>query len=408
MRDFHQVSAEESGESGSKTLPERDAVREALPAVHAAAYLNTGSYGPLSRYAASAIEKANREQLTEGRLNFASGSSGRYDASALRGGFARVLGCGEDEVALTHHTTDGMNVATWGIRYRPGDEIVTTSWEHPGGLLPVYAAARRFQLTVRCVHLSLTDDEDAIVGKFAQVIGPRTRLVSVAHVSWKTGAVMPIARIADLAHRKGGLIAVDGAQSGGAMRLNMQALGADFYAIPGQKWLCGPEGIGALFVSSRRLGELLQTYVGFPSLRDGAAFDESGIFLPPPGATRYEVGTVYRPAVAGMARGLEWLEELGLDWVYRSTQSITAHTRRVLGGLSGVRLVDTPTHAGLTSFTIDGVAAEAAVTGLADAGVLIRSVPDPTLLRVSSHFFNDESDVERLRTGILGLQGGRQ
>ena len=322
--------------------------------------------------------------------------------------FSRVLGCAPDEVALTHHTTDGMNIATWGVQYRPGDEIVTNTWEHPGGLLPVYAVARRFNLIVRVVPLSLDDDEESIVGKFERVIGPRTRLVSITHVSWKTGAILPISRIAALVHRQGGLIAVDGAQSGGALRLGMQSLGADFYAIPGQKWLCGPEGIGALYVSRERLGNLLQTYVGYPSLRDGKAFDETGLFLPPAGANRYEVGTTYRPAIAGMWSGLQWMEKLGLDWIYERTQTITRHTRTVLAAIPSVRLVNTPTHAGLTSFTIDGIPPAAALDRLAQAGVLIRSVPDPTLLRVSSHFFNDESDIERLRVGLeeLGRNAG--
>ncbi len=384
--------------------PNLSAVRSELPAVLTSTYLNTGSYGPLSRAAATAIEEESRQQLEIGRLA-SMGESGQSVGASLRAGFARVFGCESDEVALTHHTTDGMNIATWGVQYRPGDEIVTNSWEHPGGLLPVYAAARRFNLKVRMVSLNKEDDEETILAKFDRVIGPRTKLVSVAHVSWKTGAILPIDRLADLVHPHGGLLAVDGAQSGGAMHLDMSSSGADFYAIPGQKWLCGPEGIGALYVNRERIGDLLQTYVGYPSLRDGGAYDETGIFLPPNGAKRYEVGTTYRPAMAGMWSGLQWLEELGLDWVYDRTQKVTRLTREVLSAIPAVRLLHTPTHAGLTSFTIDGITPSAAVERLAEAGVLIRSVPDPDLIRVSSHFFNDENDIDRLRAGIEGLGG---
>lgn len=384
--------------------PNLSAVRSELPAVLTSTYLNTGSYGPLSRAAATAIEEESRQQLKIGRLA-SMGESGQSIGASLRAGFARVFGCESDEVALTHHTTDGMNIATWGVQYRPGDEIVTNSWEHPGGLLPVYAAARRFNLKVRMVSLNKEDDEETILAKFDRVIGPRTKLVSVAHVSWKTGAILPIDRLADLVHPHGGLLAVDGAQSGGAMHLDMSSSGADFYAIPGQKWLCGPEGIGALYVNRERIGDLLQTYVGYPSLRDGGAYDETGIFLPPNGAKRYEVGTTYRPAMAGMWSGLQWLEELGLDWVYDRTQKVTRLTREVLSAIPAVRLLHTPTHAGLTSFTIDGITPSAAVERLAEAGVLIRSVPDPDLIRVSSHFFNDENDIDRLRAGIEGLGG---
>ena len=382
--------------------PNLTEVRNQLPAVQASAYLNTGSYGPLSRAAATAIEEENRQQFQAGRLT-RMGPSAQSVPASLRAGFARVFGCEAAEVALTHHTTDGMNIATWGVQYRPGDEIVTNSWEHPGGLLPVYAAARRFGLKVRMVALDKDDDEETILAKFDRVIGPRTKLVSIAHVSWKTGTVLPIDSLADLVHRHDGLLAVDGAQSGGAMRLDMASSGADFYAIPGQKWLCGPEGIGALYVNQERIGDLLQTYVGYPSLRDGGAYDETGIFLPPAGARRYEVGTTYGPAMAGMWSGLQWLEELGLDWVYERTQKMTRVTREVLSAIPTVRLVHTPTHAGLTSFTIDGISPSAAVEQLAETGVLIRSVPDPDLIRVSSHFFNDEDDIDKLRAGIEGL-----
>lgn len=384
--------------------PNLSAVRSELPAVLTSTYLNTGSYGPLSRAAATAIEEESRQQLEIGRLA-SMGESGQSVGASLRAGFARVFGCESDEVALTHHTTDGMNIATWGVQYRPQDEIVTNSWEHPGGLLPVFAAARRFGLKVRMVSLDKDDDEETILAKFDRVIGPRTKLVSVAHVSWKTGTILPIDRLAELVHHHDGLLAVDGAQSGGAMHLDMSSSGADFYAIPGQKWLCGPEGIGALYVNRERIGDLLQTYVGYPSLRDGGAYDETGIFLPPNGAKRYEVGTTYRPAMAGMWSGLQWLEELGLDWVYDRTQKVTRLTREVLSAIPAVRLLHTPTHAGLTSFTIDGITPSAAVERLAEAGVLIRSVPDPDLIRVSSHFFNDENDIDRLRAGIEGLGG---
>lgn len=383
--------------------PNLTQIRDEFPAVQRMAYLNTGSYGPLSRVAARTIEEANQQQLTEGRLGSDIGEANQAMAMELRGCFARLLGCTADEIALTHHTTDGMNIATWGVPYQPGDEIVTTSWEHPGGLLPVYAVARRFNLTVRTVPLSLDDDDASILQKFKRAIGPRTRLVSVAHVSWKTGTVLPIAEIADLVHQHRGLLAVDGAQSGGAISLNMPALDVDFYAIPGQKWLCGPEGTGALYVNRERLRDLRQTFVGYPSLRDAEAFDESGVFLPSPGAVRYEVGTVYRPATAGLWAGLQWMEELGFDWIYDRTQSITRHTRAVLSAIPGVRVVQTPTHAGLTSFVIDGTDPVAIVDQLAERGVYIRSVSNPDLLRASTHFFNDETDIEQLQAGIRSI-----
>src|SRR5690606_8258970 len=123
------------------------------------------------------------------------------------------------------------------------------------------------------------DDHLDLIDKFRAAINDRTRLVSLSHVSWKTGTVFPLAEVARAAHQHGALVAVDGAQSGGAIGIDVKKLDVDFYAIPGQKWLCGPEGTGALYVRRERLADLRQTYVGFPSMRDGRAQDFEGNFL---------------------------------------------------------------------------------------------------------------------------------
>lgn len=376
------------------------AIRQEVPATLTAAYLNAGTNGPLPRAAAAAIAQANEMQLLSGRIG-----PGVYDNSvavstALRQEFARLLGADTDEIALTHHTTDGMNIAAWGQPYRPGDEIVTTSLEHPGGFMPVYAAAKRFGARVRVVPVGVEDDGPATAQKLIDAITPHTRLTVVSHVSWKSGVVLPLAPIADAVHRVGGRLAVDGAQSAGAIPIDVRSLDVDYYAIPGQKWLCGPEGVGALYVRRACWAETAQTYAGFPSLRDGAAYDDGGNFLPGATAKRYEVGTVYKPALAGMLASLRWQEEVGREAIYTRIQTLTAHCREALSALPGVTVYTPSNQAGLTSFAIDGVEPAAASTRLGEMGVLIRSVSNPNLLRASTSFYNDESDVARLARAV--------
>ena len=375
-------------------------IRQDAPATLASAYLNAGTNGPLSRYAAEAIAAANESQLIAGRIG-----PGIYEKSlaiftGLRSHFARLLGAGDDEIALTHHTTDGMNIAVWGQRYQAGDEIVTTSLEHPGGFMPVFVAAKRFGVTVRVVPIAVTDDGPTTAQKVIAAISPRTRLVAVSHVSWKSGVVLPLAPIAERVHAVGGLLAVDAAQSAGAIPVDVRALDVDYYACPGQKWLCGPDGVGALYVRLERLVDTQQTYAGFPALRDGAAYDDSGNYLPGTAAKRYEVATVYKPTLAGMLASLQWLEELGYAVIYERIQAITAHCRETLAAIPGVTVYTPASQAGLTSFNIEGVDPVQASARLGEMGVLIRSVSNPDLLRASTSFYNDESDVERLRRGI--------
>ncbi|MCL4831090.1 MAG: aminotransferase class V-fold PLP-dependent enzyme [Caldilineaceae bacterium] len=376
------------------------AVRRDAPATLTNAYLNAGTNGPLSRYAAEAIAGANESQLSEGRIG-----PGIYERSLaisteLRSAFARLLGGGDDEIALTHHTTDGMNIAVWGQKYQPGDEIVTTSLEHPGGLVPVLVAAKRFGVTVRVVPVEITDDGPTTAAKVIAAITPRTRLVAVSHVSWKSGVLLPLTEIAERVHAVGGLLAVDGAQSAGAIAIDVRALDVDYYAIPGQKWLCGPDGVGALYVRRERILDTQQTFAGGPALRDGNAWDMAGNYLPGTTARRFEVATVYKPALAGMLASLHWLEGLGYAVIYERIQALTAHCRETLAAIPGVTVYTPATQAGLTSFNIEGVEPVQASARLGEMGVLIRSVSNPDLLRASTSFYNDESDIERLQRGI--------
>ncbi len=376
-------------------------IRQQFPAVLTQAYLNTGTAGPLSRPAAEAIEQWNRRQLNEGRSNFSVYMDEyRPMQDRLRAQFGRLFNAGSDEIALTLHTTNGMNIGTWGLRWQPGDEIVTDAHEHPGGLMPVYTVAQRYGLTVRTVSMPGEDSDEALIERFARAITDKTRLVSVSHVSWKTGAILPIAEIAAIAHRHGALIGVDGAQSGGSIPIDVKELDVDFYAVPGQKWLCGPEGTGALYVRSECLADLLPTYAGYPSQK---SMDNEGHYLPADGAKRFEMGTVYWPGLAGLHASLTWREEMGADALYTQIQEITGTCREMLEEIPGLTIVTPQTHAGLLSFSMEGVDADEAVTRLTEQKIVIRSVHGPDLIRVSTSFYNDESDVLRLRDGLESL-----
>jgi L-cysteine/cystine lyase len=294
-----------------------------------------------------------------------------------------------------------MNIAVWGINWRMGDEIVTTTTEHEGGFMPVYLAARRFGLGLRTVDIGDHADPAPLIA----ALTPRTRLVVVSHVQWKTGAVLPLGEVAQAAHRVGALVAVDGAQSAGAIPINVREMGVDFYAAPGQKWLCGPEGTGALYVRRERLSELAPTFAGYFTLAPHPAADPSGYFLPAPGASRFEVSTVYWPALYGLSESLRWLEEdLGHAWVYAQRQAITERCREVLAETPGVTMHSPAEGAGLTAFSVAGLDPTAAFDALMAMKVMIRWVHDPDRLRVSTHFFNNEEDVLRLRDALLKLR----
>ena len=261
------------------------AVRAELPILAQTAYLNSGTAGPWPRSVVAAIESALRAELVRGRASPAGLPEFRPLLQQTRAWLAECVGADADEIALTHSATEGIDIVVWGLPWQPGDEIVTTSIEHRGVLVPVRAAAERCGLVVRVVDVG-HGEPARVLAAVADALTPRTRLVALSHVSFSTGARLDVAALAELAHAQGATLAVDGAQAVGVLPVDVHALGVDFYAFPGQKWLCGPEGTGGLYVARARQATLAATFVGTRSAG--------------PAAAHYEWATLFRPGVHGL------------------------------------------------------------------------------------------------------------
>ncbi|MFZ2422508.1 MAG: aminotransferase class V-fold PLP-dependent enzyme, partial [Anaerolineae bacterium] len=239
-----------------------DQIRQELPAVQRAVYLNTGSNGPLPRAAAVAMAEAAARELNEGRIVPTAWQVFSETKIRLREDFAALLHAPPTSVALTHSTTEGVNLALWGLNWQAGDEVITTTLEHPGVTVPLTLLRQRAGVTVRFAEVGLGQAE-RVLDALSRAFTRRTRLVALSHVSYSSGAVFPLAEIVELAHRHGAWVLVDAAQSLGAIPVDVTALGVDFYACSGQKWLCGPEGAGALYVHPDRFDDLLPAFGGY-------------------------------------------------------------------------------------------------------------------------------------------------
>jgi len=273
--------------------------------------------------------------------------------------------------------------------------VVTTTSEHEGGLLPVYVLRQRHGVGLKLIEL----DPDDVVTQLQAAITPRTRLLVISHVLWNTGARLPLADIVSLAHQHDVLVLVDGAQSAGSIPLDLPATDVDFYALPGQKWLCGPEGTGALYVRRDRLSLVAPTFVGFSTLEDVNSYDFSGYFLPArDAARRYEVGTIYRPGIYGMVANLQWLAEtVGWSWIHQRIESLAAYTRQALQTLPGLTIHTPPgPQAGLVTFDVAGLDPAKTVVRLAQEDIMLRYIRHPYTLRVSTGFYNTKADIDRL------------
>lgn len=376
------------------------AVRTAIPSLSAGIYLNTGSVGPLPAETAAAMADMAAYERDVGRGHPGYFVEAMARMAEARAGVAAVIGTDVAAVGLTHATTDGMNAATLLPDWRNGGRVVTTTHEHAGGIGPLYALRDRTGVEIEFVEAGDDGDDDRTLAAFESAITPGTRLVSISHVLWTTGAVMPVAKIAHLAHARGALVVVDGAQAVGAIPFRFEELGVDCYALPAQKWLLGPEGMGAFVVDPAAIDRLVPTLGGWFSFERLDSMGDAAWWAD---GRRFEASGYHRPSVVGMARSIGWLSMyVGLDFVYRRGMAMAAAAAARLDAIAGVTVL-TPMHAmaTLVTFSIAGWPAQAALDELGSRVFAIaRTIPGLDAIRISVGFFTAEDELERFAEAI--------
>lgn len=380
-------------------------IRAELPVTARYVYMNTGTNGPLPRRAHDALVAKSQRELEAGRIGRDAFTELLAGWSAARKTVAATLSCEAADIALTHNTTEGINIALMGIDWHSGDEVVTATTEHAGVLNPVYLIHQRYGVRIRMTDIGQPGLDSQAALKAA--ITPRTRAVVLSHVCWSTGVTLPIADLAEITHQAGALFICDAAQSCGMVPAPVLDLGVDAYAVSGQKWLLGPDGTGALFIRSGRLGDFQSTFSGYHTVRHGMS-DYQGNYVPTPGAERYEVATINPASLAGWTASLTWLaEEVGWPWIHARIANLSGQLYDQLASIDGVDIL-TPREgiAGLIHFTIVGMTPADAVKSLADANILIRATPAPELIRASVGFFNTEEEVARVAQAVATLASG--
>jgi L-cysteine/cystine lyase len=359
-------------------------IRGDLPSSTTHAYLNAGTFGPLPKAAADAMRSHLEEAYIWGRVGARGYAAWDGLTVSARQAFAVVAGCEEDEIALTHSTTDGCNTVIWALDWSAGDEVITTTDEHPGLTAPLDELAARQGVVVREVAPTR--------GAIADAIGERTRLVALSHVLWTDGAVLPLREISSDAHAAGARVLVDGAQGGGAVPFRPADLGCDYYTYSGQKWLCGPSGTGALWVAPDALAELHTPWPWYLSRdrRSGPEPQEWTI------ARRLDAGTITLTALAGIAAAIEWRAALGFEETYARPAALAGMLRGLLDDVPSVEVVTPAAPSTIVAFRVPGREPADVVARAEEHGVLIRQIPSHGLVRASVGFWNDERDLERL------------
>jgi selenocysteine lyase/cysteine desulfurase len=353
------------------------ALRAAFPVLDRLTYLNAGTDGPLPRAAKEAATAELERELTEGR-SVAHFERRTELTDALRSAYATVLSCDSADVSLTTCTTEGIAQVLGGLGLAHGDEILTSDEEHPG-LLGALGAARE----LRGVEI-----REAPLGELAEAVGPKTRLVACSHVGWMSGSFAP-AELGELDLP----VLLDGAQGVGAVPVDVRALGCAAYAGAGQKWMCGPDGTGMLYVAPELRERLSVSRRGYGNLEDpsagvAAALHEDG--------RRFDTLALNAETVAAALAAMGVLAEAGWQELHGRARSLAGRLAELLEEHG--RQVAPRGESTLVSFTSEDPEGER--LQLAENGVILRNIPDRPWLRASVGAWNDENDLDRL-TGTL-------
>lgn len=361
------------------------------------AYFDHAAVAPLSRPARDAIQEWVANAAAQGDTVW---PAWEQRTEEVRRTAADLVNASPDEIALVPNTTAGINIVAEGFPWQAGDNIVTLGNEFPSNLYPWMNLSSR-EVETRRVPV---DDGVVDLNRLADACDDRTRIVSVSWVGYATGWRIPVAEVAELAHRAGALFFLDAIQGLSVFPLDVVAANVDFFAADGHKWMLGPEGAGLFYCKREHLERLQPTAVGWNSVVGRYAFDKTDLRLRD-SASRYEGGSANMVGLHGLGASLDLLTKLGAG-PERSTigEAIVAFTSDACGALedAGAKLRTTrvPGHeSGIVVFDWPGHTPDAVRNHCAQHKVALSARGGG--LRISPHAYNNRADLERL---IAALQ----
>lgn len=321
-----------------------------------------------------------------------------------------------EEVVFVRGTTEAINLVakSWGAKnIGRGDEIIVSHLEHHANIVPWQQLAAEKGAKIRVIPVD--DDGQVLLEDYQRLLNDRTRLVAVTQVSNSLGTVVPVKAIVDLAHRSGALALVDGAQSVSHMRVDVQALDADFFVFSGHK-IFGPTGIGVLY-GKRRVLEDMPPWQGGGNMIADVTFEHTTYHAPP---TRFEAGTGNIADAVGLGAALEYVERIGIENIGRYEHALLEYATHLVKPIPGLRLVGTAADkASVLSFVLEGYTTADVGQALNEEGIAVRTghhCAQPILrrfgleatVRPSLAFYNTCEEVDRMVAVVRRLASSRR
>jgi selenocysteine lyase/cysteine desulfurase len=363
-------------------------LRDLFPVTANLVYMNCAAVGPLSVPAAEAIVAHAVDQREFGALHWRDWMA-EYDK--LRAAAARLVGATPQEIALLKNTSEGLSFVAEGLRWRAGDNVITTDLEFPSNSTPWRNLDRR-GVDVRVVQSRdgayAPDDVEAL-------IDARTRLVTVSSVAFHNGFAADLDAIGEICERRGVLFCVDAIQSLGVLPMDVRRSKIDFLAADGHKWMCGPEGAALFFVNAEKLGELDVLENGWMNVERRGKFIDCPTDLLPD-ARRFEAGSLNTNGIYGLRASLELLLETGIENIAAYVVSLASRFADRLEGIGWRVASPRPIRSAIVGAIPPGV--EPSLLRwhrtLEENGVVC--APREGMLRFSPHLFNEDAEVDKV------------
>lgn len=381
--------------------------RQQFPGLTNKTYFNFGGQGTMPEAALTAIIKTHKYIQQVGPFSGRVNSWLTDKVNLLREAIATELETTPETITLTENVTAGCNIAIWGIDWRrgasplgqQGDRILMSDCEHPGIIAAVREISRRFGVEVSICSIMDTLNSGNPVEAIRDNLTDNTRLVVLSHLLWNTGQVLPLKEIARACHdypaQNTVRVMVDAAQSVGSLDLNLPELEIDYYAFTGHKWLCGPAGVGGLYISHEAFHDLNPTFVGWR----GVEMDDRGnpVAWKQDGA-KFEVATSAYPEYEGLRSAIAIHQEWGSKSDrYQRICELSKYLWSQLQNIEGIScLKDTPPEAGLVSFQVSGIEHKQLVDKLEQQGFLLRTIADPDCIRACVHYLTLPEEIDSL------------
>jgi L-cysteine/cystine lyase len=355
-------------------------------------YLNTGVIGPLSAAAKLAAAQAifNTGEKSGGFLAL-------RDASvAAKAAVARLINASPEEIALKNSTTHGIFETLFSIDWNSGDEILTSDLEHHAILRPLLQLQERFGVVIRYFAASGENSVKA----FKDALSPRTKFATFSHVSYFNGERLPAKELIAAAHEKNIPVLIDGAQSVGAIPVDVKDLDVDYYSLPGQKWLLSFQGTGALYVRKSILDAFKpkanSVEKPFPYVEEKIQTD----------IKRYEPAPPPLFAIAGFGAAVNWLlDETGTASAFEAIARNVAAFKEGAARIPGVTVITPANSAGLVSLKLTKADSKEVLTYLKDKGIFARTVDPFGYLRFSFSYFVSPEEVDRTLEALKSYKG---